>query len=75
MKRTGLRDYGELAQRYVRQFDDKWIRGSAPPEEPLIGNADIQSLADLGNSFGLVQDIRLIAVSRQARSSGGCPQP
>ena len=66
LKRTGLRDYGELAQRYVRQFDNKWIHGSAPPDEPLIGNADIQSLADLGNSFGLVQGIRLIPISRQA---------
>jgi hypothetical protein len=30
MKRTGLREYGTLAERYVREFDDKWLRGGAP---------------------------------------------
>ena len=39
-KRAGLREYGTLAERYVREFDTKWLRG-APPEEPLIGSADI----------------------------------
>ena len=28
-KRTGLREYGTLAERYVRQFDAKWLRGGA----------------------------------------------
>ena len=57
-KRTGLRDYGTLAQRYVREFDQKWLRGGAPDDEPLIGSADIQSLADLGNSFEVVKGMR-----------------
>src|SRR4029079_3363133 len=26
-KRAGLREFGTLAQRYVREFDDKWLRG------------------------------------------------
>ena len=54
-KRAGLREYGTLAQRYVREFDGKWLRGGAPADEPLVGTADIQSLADLGNSFEVVQ--------------------
>ena len=58
-KRTGLREYGTLAQRYVREFDRKWLRGGAPADEPLIGSADIQSLADLGNSFEVVKGMRL----------------
>ena len=57
-KRAGLREYGTLAQRYVREFDGKWLRGGAPADEPLIGSADIQSLADLGNSFEVVKDMR-----------------
>jgi len=57
-KRAGLRDYGTLAQRYVREFDRKWLRGGAPADEPLIGSADIQSLADLGNSFQVVKGMR-----------------
>jgi len=41
-KRTGLREYGTLAQRYVREFDAKWLRGGAPADEPLVGSGDIQ---------------------------------
>ena len=53
----GLRTYGRLASEYVIGFDQKWIGGQRPPEEPLVGNADIQSLADLANSFGIVKSI------------------
>ena len=60
----GLREYGTLAQRYVREFDDKWLRGGAPADEPLVGTADIQSLADLGNSFEVVQWHAMGAVHR-----------
>ena len=35
----------------MREFDQKWLRGRAPTDEPLVGSGDIQSLADLGNSF------------------------
>ena len=59
-KRAGLREYGMLAQRYVREFDRKWLRGGAPPDEPLVGSADIQSLADLGNSFEVVKEMRWV---------------
>ena len=53
-KRAGLRDYGTLAQRYVREFDQKWLHGGAPAGEPLIG------LPNLGNSFAVVQDMSLV---------------
>ena len=59
-KRAGLREYGMLAQRYVREYDRKWLRGGAPPDEPLVGSADIQSLADLGNSFEVVKEMRWV---------------
>ena len=57
VKRAGLREYGTLAQRYVREYDRKWLR-DAPPDEPFVGSADIQSLADLGNSFDVVKEMR-----------------
>ena len=57
-KRTGLREYGMLASRYVREFDLKWVRGGATDDEQLIGSGDIQSLADLGNSFEVIRDIK-----------------
>ena len=65
-KWKGLGEYGTLAERYVREFDTKWLRGGAPAREPLVGSADIQSLADLGNSFELVRAMRPVPVTRDA---------
>jgi hypothetical protein len=64
-KRTGNREYGTLAERYVREFDAKWLRGGAPADEVLVGSGDIQSLADLGNSFEVVRTMRLTPVTNQ----------
>jgi hypothetical protein len=64
-KRTGLREYGVLAQRYGREFDAKWLRGGAPDGEPLVGSADIQSLADLGNVVEVVRGMRLAPFTLQ----------
>jgi hypothetical protein len=64
-KRTGLREYGALAQRYVREFEQKWLHGGAPVGEPLVGSADIQSLADLGNSFEVVKGMRWMPFTTQ----------
>jgi hypothetical protein len=65
-RRTGLREYGTLAQRYVRDFDAKWVRGGGGADEPMLGSGDIQSLADLGNSFAIIQDMRVVPVTKQA---------
>lgn len=65
-RRTGLREYGTLAQGYVRDFDAKWMRGAGSADEPMLGSGDIQSLADLGNSYGVIQDMRIVPVTRQA---------
>jgi hypothetical protein len=63
-KRAALRDYGQLARSYVDEFDDKWLRGRAAKDEPLVGSADIQSLADLGNSFEVVRTMRTVPITR-----------
>jgi hypothetical protein len=65
-KRIGLNEYGTLAERYVRDFDDKWLRGGALESEPLIGSADIQSLADMSNSFSVVRSMRIAPITRDA---------
>jgi len=65
-KRTGIREYGTLAERYVREFDAKWLRGGAPADEPLVGSGDIQSLADLGNSFEVVRTMQIAPITRDA---------
>ena len=64
-KRTGLREYGTLAQGYVRAFDEKWLRGGTV-DEPMLGSGDIQSLADLGNSFEIVRGMRIVPVTKEA---------
>ena len=65
VKRTGLGEYGGLAQRYVREFDAKWLRGPAAPGEPLMGSADIQSLADLSNSFQVIREMRFVPFTKE----------
>lgn len=59
-KRAGRGDAGRLASRYTRKFEEKWFRGGASSDEELLGSADIQSLADLGNSMAVVQEMRLV---------------
>src|SRR5262249_25557382 len=58
VRRQGLADYGVLAQRYVEAFQQKWVHCDPSRSEELLGAADIQSLADLGNSYALVRDMR-----------------
>jgi hypothetical protein len=50
VRRKGLRDYGRLGNQYTEAFDRKWVHTTEPGEEPLLGSADIQSLADLGTA-------------------------
>jgi hypothetical protein len=59
-RRAGLAEYGLLAQRYVEAFRDKWVLGQAVASGELLGTGDIQSLADLGNSYAVVQEMRLV---------------
>lgn len=58
-KREGLAEYGTFASSYVMDFDEKWLRNKASGE-PLLGTGDIQSLADLDNSFAVVREMRAI---------------
>lgn len=64
-KLTGGREYGSLAERYVQEFDAKWLRGGASSDEQLLGNGDIQSLADLCNSFEVVRTMRLAPFTKE----------
>jgi hypothetical protein len=40
-------------------FDRKWLRRK-DNDEQLLGTSDIQSLADLGNSFAVVREMRAV---------------
>jgi hypothetical protein len=59
-KRKGLADYGLLAQRYVEGFEQKWVVSDPAFSEELLGASDIQSLADLGNSYAMVREMRSV---------------
>jgi len=63
VKRQGILDYGALANAYTQSFDDKWVHGKQQGE-PLLGSSDIQSLADLSNSFAIVRDMRPVPVNK-----------
>jgi hypothetical protein len=59
-KRRGLASYGQLAQNYVEDFEQKWIVHDPPHKEDLLGANDIQSLADLANSYSVVSSMRSV---------------
>ena len=52
----GLYDYGTLAAEYTRMFQERWI--AQRRRDDLLGSADIQSLADLANSYNVVDKMR-----------------
>lgn len=63
-KRRGLGEFGLFASQYGSDFREKWLlrrsRERSGKDEELLGSADIQSLADLGNSFSVVQEMRML---------------
>jgi hypothetical protein len=62
VKRHGLHEYGALATTYTSSFHKKWIKGENPDHEVLLGTRDIQSLADLGNSFSIIDKMKPIPI-------------
>jgi hypothetical protein len=63
-KRQGLADYGQIAQGYVDSFEEKWVLNT-PPSDEVLGSGDIQSLADLNNSYEIVSDMRAVPFGLQ----------
>ena len=61
-KRLGLHEYGTLATAYTGAFHRKWITHQAPQNEPLLGTGDIQSLADLGNSYDRIDKMKALPI-------------
>jgi hypothetical protein len=62
---AGLRTYGRLASDYVTGFAEKWSEAVAAAGEPLLGSADIQSLADLDSSFSIVKEMKLAPFGKE----------
>ena len=49
-----------------RDFDAKWLSGGASADKQLLGTTDIQSLADLRNSYAIAEETRITPFSRRA---------
>jgi hypothetical protein len=64
-KRIGNLEYGRFASRFVNEFETKWVKTEVPIDNPLIG-ADIQSLADLANSYKVVENMHVLPITRNA---------
>ena len=63
-RRGGLREYGAFAAEYTRDFDRRWLRSADRDGEALLGTGDIQSLADLGNAFTVIKEMRALPFDR-----------
>jgi hypothetical protein len=57
-RRRGLEEFSVLGQIYASEFSRKWLRSPRVAVEPLLGSPDIQSLADLRNSFEVIRGIK-----------------
>jgi hypothetical protein len=57
------REYGIFASEYVRHFRQRWIEG--PRTDEMLGTGDIQSLADLSNSFSVVLEMSPLPFTRK----------
>jgi len=62
-KRQGLLDYGGFADEYTRGFQRKWLGSGRDRAESPLGSGDIQSLADLANSYAVVRSMRVVVPS------------
>ncbi|MFL5319814.1 MAG: hypothetical protein ACJ790_09165 [Myxococcaceae bacterium] len=57
-RRKALREYGDFANEYMRNFHRKWIV-DRPKDESALGSSDIQSMNDLGGAFDVINQTRL----------------
>jgi hypothetical protein len=59
-RHRGLLQYGRFAAAYTRAFNEKWLDGAPSDPGGLLGTGDIQSLADLANSYAVVHEVRMV---------------
>jgi hypothetical protein len=58
--------HGSRTSRYEKStFAAKWTRGANGQAEPLLGSADIQSLADLANSFAVFKEVKPVPFGKE----------
>jgi hypothetical protein len=62
--RIGCIEYGKLASRYAQDFDTRWIRENSTTDNMVAHIADIQGLADMANSYRIVEKMQSIPIKR-----------
>ena len=66
-RRTAQREFGILASHYVDDFRRKWSHcDDEKRRAELLGTSDIQSLADLGNTYNMVSEMRVFPFNTRA---------
>jgi len=64
-RRDGLIRYGVAARDVTGKFDTKWIATSAAPPGEMVGTQDPSSLIDYISSYDVIQQMRVIPVSKR----------
>jgi hypothetical protein len=64
IKRKGLLEYGAQVTIHNQSFERKWIQEKPHAGETLLGNPDASSLADLGSSFSVVRQMRIVPIDK-----------
>lgn len=65
-KQIGTLNYSVIANRYVNNFRQKWIATASTNSTSILGTPDIQSLADLFNSFEVSNKMRVIPFGKSS---------
>lgn len=64
-QRRFLRYYNPFALEYARRFHAKWIARRPESDANMLGTSDIQSFADLGNFYKVVQETRFSLINKR----------
>jgi hypothetical protein len=66
VRRDGLVRYSVVARGVTRRFDTKWVEKPESPPGEMIGTQDPSSLIDYISSYDVIQQTRVIPISRRA---------
>jgi hypothetical protein len=50
----------------MREFDRRWLRSADRNGQTLLGSGDIQSLADIGTAFDVINEMKAFPFGRDA---------
>jgi hypothetical protein len=66
LRRRGILEYGILGQIHSRAFHEKWIRDRAGHEADFLTAPESSAMADFGQSYGKLAQLRPFAADRGA---------